>query len=1465
MGGHSEQPSDKTHTASSRHSSSTQVSHTHEQVEALARRVTAQSARLDHDTGNSALSPIKGSNLDPFSAEFDGALWTRAYIREFEADPESAPVRRAGVAFRNLSVFGHNSGDQYQQSTGNIPLSIASSLARKVTRRASTRVDILQGFDGIVEPSEMLLVLGPPGSGCSTFLKTLSGRTQGLNVTEDSHINFRGIDPQHMHSWFRGDVLYNAEVDVHLAPLSVGDTLEFAARARVPSKIPGGFGKDEYARIMRDVIMATFGISHTIDTKVGDDIIRGVSGGERKRVSIAEASLTGAKFQCWDNSTRGLDSGNAISFCKTLRVQADIMNVAAVVAIYQAPQAAYETFDKVTVLYEGRQIYFGRTENAKQYFEQLGFECPHRQTTADFLTSMTSPQERRIRPGSEQAVPNTPDEFAARWRDSEARAALIAELDLYETAHPQQQRMDEFAHSRKAERSSVQRLKSPYTIPFVNQVLLCIWRGWKRLLADPGFTVAQLTFNLIMGLVLGSAFYNLSPDTSSFYPRGAVVFFALLFNAFASELEVLTLYIQRPVVEKHNRYAFYHQSAEAISSYVLELPYKVTNAIIFNTIVYFLANLRREPGAFFFFVFTVFLILLTMSGVYRTMASIARTSDQALVPAALITMGVMIYTGFTIPVDYMPGWSRWMNYINPLAYGFEALLANEYHGREFPCANIVPAGPGYDDLPLSNRTCTVVGAVPGETMVSGDRYIELSFGYYNAHKWRNIGILFAFMIFFFCTYALAAEYAKPPTNKGEVLIYRRGKMPASSKKSGQKDEENQSPTRPVTEKSSADVPAEKASQATRPSPSTCGKPIFHWEDVCYDVKIKGNDRRILDHVDGWVQPGVVTALMGASGAGKTTLLDALATRVTMGVLTGDTLVNGKPTDMSFPHRVGYVQQQDLHLNTMTVREALEFSALLRQSAEIPRAEKLAYVDEVIQTLEMEAFVDAVIGVPGEGLNVEQRKRLTIGVELAARPQLLVFLDEPTSGLDSQTSWAICDLIERLAKSGQAVLCTIHQPSAMLFSRFDRLLLLQPGGKTVYFGEIGADSRTMIDYLERNGAAPCPPAENPAEWMLNVTLPSTDGPDWFNIWRNSAEYHEVKAELQRLREGNGPVELNASQDLASQHNEFVASFWTQFREVQLRVLKHFWRSPSYLWSKIAVTGLLALYLGFSFTSSNSLQGLQNQLYAFFMAFLIFNPFNKQIMPMFVPQRALYEVRERPSKIYRWSTFLLSNIIVEFIWNTAAAILFFFCWYYPARFFNNTTSDDVTIRGFTTFLFVWQLFLWISTVSQFVIAAIEHADLASVPAALICILALSFCGVGVVRSTLPAIWADFMYRVSPMTYLASGALSAALHGADVVCTANEIVRIPAQAAMSCSEFLGPFAQGAGGYLVDTGMEGVCGWCPMSTTDDFLATFEISYDDRWRNFGILWVYIIFNIAAACGLYWLFRVPKGQGVKRK
>lgn len=214
-----------------------------------------------------------------------------------------------------------------------------------------------------------------------------------------------------------------------------------------------------------------------------------------------------------------------------------------------------------------------------------------------------------------------------------------------------------------------------------------------------------------------------------------------------------------------------------------------------------------------------------------------------------------------------------------------------------------------------------------------------------------------------------------------------------------------------------------------------------------------------------------------SGAGKTTLLDVLSQRMTCGIVTGEMLVNGSGLNTSICRKTGYVEQNDLHCETSTIREALRFSAALRQPRSVSMEEKYAFVEEVIQMLGMEDFAEAIIGNPGEGLNLEQRKLLTIGVELAAKPEVLIFLDEPTSGLESQSSWAICAFMRKLADHGQAVLATIHQPSAVMFEQFDRLLLLAKGGKTVYFGDIGSHSRTLLDYLQTNGARPCGPTEN----------------------------------------------------------------------------------------------------------------------------------------------------------------------------------------------------------------------------------------------------------------------------------------------------------------------------------------------------------------------------------------------------
>ncbi|KAG7116425.1 ABC multidrug transporter C like protein [Verticillium longisporum] len=183
----------------------------------------------------------------------------------------------------------------------------------------------------------------------------------------------------------------------------------------------------------------------------------------------------------------------------------------------------------------------------------------------------------------------------------------------------------------------------------MQQVQLCLWRGWQRLIGDPSITVGSLIGNTVMALIIGSVFYNLQNTSASFFQRGALLFFALLMNAFASALEILTLYAQRPIVEKHSRYALYHPSAEAVASMLVDMPYKLLNCLVFNITLYFITNLRREAGAFFFFLLISFFTVLAMSMIFRTIASSSRTLSQAMVPAAILILILVIFTGFVIP------------------------------------------------------------------------------------------------------------------------------------------------------------------------------------------------------------------------------------------------------------------------------------------------------------------------------------------------------------------------------------------------------------------------------------------------------------------------------------------------------------------------------------------------------------------------------------------------------------------------------------------------------------------------------------------------------------------------------------------------------------------------------------------------------------------------------------------------
>lgn len=1436
---------------------------------------------LSHMSQVPGIEPFNNDEIDqrlnPDSDQFEAKFWVKNLRKLLDSNPDYYKHSSLGIGYKNLVASGIATDSDYQPTVTNALWKYSLEFVRMFRKVDETRYfDILKSMDALMKPGEVTVVLGRPGSGCSTLLKTIASHTYGFRISKDSHISYDGLTPKDIENHYRGDVIYSAETDIHFPHLLVGDTLEFAARLRSPQN-RGNIDREAYAKHMAAVYMATYGLSHTRYTNVGNDYVRGVSGGERKRVSIAEASLSGANIQCWDNATRGLDAATALEFIKALKTSAAVLESTPLIAIYQCSQDAYDLFDNVAVLYEGYQIFFGKADKAKAFFETMGYECPQRQTTADFLTSITNPAERVVRPGFEQKVPRTAKDFETYWKNSVEYANLINDIDAYFDKCEQEDKKTQFHDAHVAKQSNHVEAKSPYTVSFFMQTRYIMHRNFLRTKGDPSVALFSIFGQGVMGLILSSVFYNLSQTTASFYYRGAAMFFAVLYNAFASLLEIMSLFEARPIVEKHKQYALYRPSADALASIVSEIPLKLLMSTSFNFVFYFMVNFRRNPGRFFFYWLMGFSCTLVMSHLFRSIGAISTSIAGAMTPATVLLLAMIIFTGFVIPTPKMLGWSRWINYINPVGYVFESLMVNEFHDRDFQCTSFVPNGPGYENVARDSRICAVVGAVPGSDVVNGTNYVAETFQYFNSHKWRNFGITIGFIIFFLFIYIALTEANKGSMQKGEIVLFLRGslkkhKRNVAAKAAANDIESHVNGEEKVTIKDEIDSRTDTVNEVSSSGAEVAkmmgqNSNIFHWKDLTYQVKIKSEDRVLLNHVDGWVKPGQLTALMGSSGAGKTTLLNCLSDRLTTGVITdGVRMVNGNALDSSFQRSIGYAQQQDLHLPTSTVREALRFSAYLRQPALVSRKEKQEYVEYVIDLLEMTAYADAVVGVAGEGLNVEQRKRLTIGVELAARPKLLLFLDEPTSGLDSQTAWSVCKLMRKLADHGQAILCTIHQPSAILLQEFDRLLFLQKGGQTVYFGDLGKNCTTLIDYFESYGADPCPPDANPAEWMLHVVgaAPGSHAKqDYFEVWRNSKEFQQVTNELASMESELAKLPRDTSPD---SHKKYAANIVTQYLLVTWRVLQQDWRTPTYIYSKIFLVASAALFNGFSFfKAGTSMQGLQNQMFSVFMSFIPLNTLIQQMLPFFVKQRDLYEVREAPSRTYSWLAFILAQISAEIPFQAFIGTLSFFCWYYPVGLYENAEpTHQVNSRGVLVWLLYVGFYIYSTTLGQLAMSFSEIADNAANIATMLFTMCLNFCGVLAGPDVLPGFWI-FMYRCNPFTYLVQAILSTSLSNNEVVCSKNELLQFNPPNGETCQDYLKEYMSRAGGNLLNPNATSECSFCQMKNTNDFLRTINSLYSERWRNYGIFICFIIINILFTIFFFWLARVPKGNRQKKK
>ncbi|KAF9817918.1 hypothetical protein IEO21_03112 [Rhodonia placenta] len=1408
------------------------------------------------------------STIAPEDADFDFAVSLQDVVDKcvIHRRPPAAPLphlscharidwsdvkrRELGVLFDNLRVVGLGTSAAQQPTMGSIlnPVNWLSGIQH--IRHPATR-DILNGFEGVVKPGEMLLVLGRPGAGCSTLLRTLANQRADYHaVLGDVH--YDSLTPLDIWSHCRGDVQYCPEDDVHFPTLTVEQTLAFAALTRTPNAPRESMSREKNVQVMTDVLKSVFGLRHVKDTLVGDASIRGVSGGEKKRVSISETLATRGLLTCWDKSDRPGSSSTALEFVRALRRITDQTRLTTVVSIYQAGEPLYELFDKVCVIYEGRMAYFGPANRARQYFVDMGYTPAHRQTTADFLVAVTDPNGRTPRPDSMLSVPRSAAEFAEYFRQSEYAALNRADMTAYRTAcvgKPERARA--YLDSVRTEHVGTTSSGSPYLLSIPAQVKTLMVRRVQIMRGNMTAVFIELASFIILALIVGTIYLRMRMNTSTFFSRASVIFFAYVWSGLSTMAEIPTLFAQRAIILRQYKASMYHPFVEALSLTLVDIPITLATMMLFSVILYFLSGLQESAGQFFIFMLFVCLMTITLKAFFRTITAAFTDPAPATAAAGIFMLFLVLYTGYPIPLPSMIRALRWITYINPLKYGFEALMVNEFSTIEAECEELVPSGLGYENIALAHQGCAVVGSTPGSATVSGTAYVELAYGFAYRHLWPNFGILCMFCIIFIVSLVFLTEINTGTSEESSVVLYKQGTAPEDTQRASSGDDVEKAGTY------EAKSPSPTVSDMKKPrEPYVDGVVkgnVFSWHSLCYSVPVATGYRQLLDNVSGYVAPGKLTALMGESGAGKTTLLNVLSSRVAQGAVSGDRFMNGQNLPLDFQAQTGYCQQMDTHVASATVREALLFSAKLRQPQSVPLAEKEAYVEKCLRMCGLEAYADAIVGT----LGVEQRKRTTVGVELVAKPSL-IFLDEPTSGLDSQSAWAIVSFLRKLADSGQSIVCTIHQPSAELFQVFDKLLLLRKGGQTVYFGDLGPQSSTVINYFERNGARPCEDTENPAEFMLDVVgagATATSKIDWSDAWKQSHEAVELQNELDMIyAQGRSlPPVKEAFQ------TEFATSWWYQLATLFQRDARSLWRDPTYLIAKMAVNILCALIIGFTyFKSKNTVQGTQNQLFSIYISTFLAAPLVEQLQVPFLDMRSIYEIRERHSRMYRWSALITSQLLVEIPWNILGSTLFFVCWYWTAGFPTHRA-------GYTYLLFGIIYPLYYTSFGQATAAMASNAEIAALIFNALFAIMIVFDGVLQPFRELGK-W-TWMNRVSPSTYFVEGFLGQAVGRSEIKCSSVEFVKINPPSGETCMQYLSQYITLNGGYLSNPNATNMCEYCQYRTTDEFLKGRNIYYSNHWKNLIIFLGFTVFNVLAIYVLTYFCRVRSGsltEGLRR-
>ncbi|SCV69195.1 BQ2448_2215 [Microbotryum intermedium] len=1028
-----------------------------------------------------------------------------------------------------------------------IPLAIPITVPRSVRKhldkgKGSVAKELLRNVNVEVRAGEVLAF---------TLLDTIACRNTTLEISSGSVTfapqDFGSSPPGANHAKGKVDtrklIGYVRQEDFLLPYLTVRETLTFAVALRLPRSVP----RQQREAIVEQTINE-LGLRDVAETIVGGPFRKGISGGEKRRLSIGCVLVTLPSVLVLDEPTTGLDSFTAFALLETLSALAKRGRIIAL-SIHQPRSDCFKLFDKITLLSRGSVVYSGPRATVLDYFDRLGHPLPVLANPLDFIIDISSVDNRDDSAESESS--ERVNKLVLAWATHELATGakpLTGESASEPVKVDPRLDDDEDGAIRRIDsrsKGNVRQERVDARPGWIAQTGYLTVRGLRNVSRNYGQSLGFLAQAIIIGVVDGLAFYRPPETPSGIQSIKTVVFQSIPTFVYLSIIVWCFILVEDLVVfDREDEDGLVQAVPYLLGSLLSYLPTNAFVSVVYCLIIYFMCGFRRDNLAINVLSFCANGIMLQLSsfGFAAMCCAVNRSFAQASLLANALSINFVLTAGYLI-VD-LPVWIAWLRWLGPYFYGFHWIATQQFQGRTFACEGVTG---------VARNQCV------GDNVLTGLRFPTAT-----PLLVYPLGLLG----FFVGVHVLALLL---------LSLYHPGGVKHAA-------------TQPNQEKSAAIL------EKTRQADAAKGKELV-------DIRVRGLgltvtsrslasrgrkvEKSILKDVDALFPAGKVCAIMGPSGvsfaralsffrsslAGKSSLLQVLSGRLSgaMSVFStvGTVTFNDRPYETSFASLTAFIEQEDAHhLPALTVRETLRYAARLRLLGQsLSRCD--ARAEEVLRLLGLKLCADNLVGGPLlKGISGGEKRRLSLAVQLIDDPPVL-FADEPTSGLDSFTAYNIMRTLKALADQGRTIIVSVHQPRSDVWDIFDHVLLLAKGGLTAYSGP-----RTEILKTLESWGAVCPTDFNPADFVLDVISVSH---------RDALEEKRSAAQVERIIQAWRTSSHESAQSFPPSppasplgtHKQRTAPFFRAFPVVLSRSFKNLRRQSDVFVARLANPPFLAL--------------------------------------------------------------------------------------------------------------------------------------------------------------------------------------------------------------------------------------------------------------------------------------------------